>query len=186
MNDAEPARDAPVPAPPRGWGRRALWVLVALAAVLLLAWIGAAFIPRWWAQRVGDQVEGSIAAGITLGLVYGFLFTILPLAAVGAALRRRRGWKAYVAFAALATALAAPNLFTLGIAVGGGNAAHAGDRILDVEAPGFRGATAAGALVAALLAIVVGYLVVSRRQARAELARLRAREEERGAEDGGA
>jgi uncharacterized membrane protein len=146
---------------------------VALAAVLALAWIGAAVIPRWWAQRVGDQVQGSIAAGITLGLVYGFLFTVLPLLLVLWALRKRRGWRTYLAFAVAALVLAAPNLFTLGIVVGTGSAAHAGDRTLDVEAPGFRGGTLAGAILAALFVGAIAYLLASRRQARAELARLR-------------
>jgi hypothetical protein len=68
-----------------------------------------------------------------------------------------------VAFALL---LAIPNLLTLGIVLGVGNAAHAGDRILDVEAPAFRGASFAGALIAVGLATLVGYLMVSRARAR--------------------
>lgn len=149
------------------------WGAVALVVVLVSAWIAAAFIPRWWAQRVGDQVNGSIPAGITLGLVYGFLFTILPLLLVVWAVQRRRGWRAYLAFAIGALVLAAPNLFTLGIVVGTGNAAHAGDRTLDVEAPGFRGGTLTGAILAALGVGAIAYLLASRRRAREELARLR-------------
>lgn len=138
-----------------------------------MAWIGAAFVPRWWSQRVGDQVDGSIPAGITLGLVYGFLFTALALVVIWWALRKRRSWKAYVAFGVAAAVLASPNLFTLGIVLGRGNAAHAGDRTLDVEAPGFRGGTLAGAILAALALLGVKYLLVSRRRAREELERLR-------------
>lgn len=145
-----------------------------LAVVVVGGWIGAAFIPRWWAHRIGDQVGGSIPAGITLGLVYGFLFTALPLAAILWAARRRRSWKRGLAFAALAVFLALPNLFTLGIVVGSGDAAHAGERTLDVEAPGFRGGTLAGALLAVLLLAGVQYLLVSRRRARAEVGKLRA------------
>ena len=63
---------------------------------------------------------------------------------------------------ALAVILALPNLMTLGIVLGRGNAAHAGDRILDVEAPAFRGGTLAGALLAGLLVGFVAYLLVSR------------------------
>ena len=65
---------------------------------------------------------------------------------------------------ALAVLLAIPNLMTLGIVLGTGNAAHAGDRILDVEAPAFRGATLVGALIALGMVGFVGYLVVSRRE----------------------
>lgn len=158
---------------PSTWGRRLAWGGAALAVVLVGAWIGAAFIPRWWAQRVGDQVNGSIPAGITLGLVYGFLFTVLPLLVIVWAVRRRRGWKTYAAFAAGAIVLALPNLFTLGIVVGRGNAAHAGDRTLDVEAPGFRGGTLGGAILATLFLAGVAYLVLSRRRAREELERAR-------------
>jgi MFS family permease len=141
--------------------------------ILLGVWIGAAFIPRWWAHRIGDQVQGSIPAGITLGLVYGFLFTVLPLLVLLWAGRKRRSWRAYLVFLAIAVALALPNLFTLGIVVGTGNAAHAGERTLDVEAPGFRGGSLAGAIVAALLLAGVAYLLGSRRRVREELDRLR-------------
>ena len=64
---------------------------------------------------------------------------------------------------------------TLSIVIGRGNAAHAGDRILDVEAPAFRGGTLAGAVVAGLLIVFIGYLLVARD--RAETKASRAREE---------
>jgi hypothetical protein len=163
-----------VPPAPSPWKRRLVWGGAALAVVLVGAWVGAAFIPRWWSQRVGDQVNGSIPAGITLGLVYGFLFTVLPLLVIVWAARRRRGWRSYAAFAAGAVVLALPNLFTLGIVVGRGNAAHAGDRTLDVEAPGFRGGTMTGAILAGLFLVGLAYLIHSRRRAREELERVRA------------
>jgi hypothetical protein len=62
--------------------------------------------------------------------------------------------------------VAAPNLLTLGIVLGRGNGAHAGDRILDVEAPEFRGGTLAGALLAGACVAVAWYLLASRRRAR--------------------
>lgn len=152
---------------------------VAGAGVLFLGiWIGAAFIPRWWAHRIGDQVQGSIPAGITLGLVYGFLFTVLPLVVALWAVRKRRAVKTYGAFAVAAIVLALPNLFTLGIVVGRGNAAHAGERTLDVEAPGFRGGSLVGAIVAAVLLLGIAYLLRSRRHAREELSRERTRDAE--------
>jgi hypothetical protein len=122
-------------------------------------------------------VSGSIPAGITLGLVYGFLFTLLPLLVVLWGARRRRSWKRYLLFALTAIALALPNLFTLGIVVGTGNAAHAGERTLDVEAPGFRGGSLAGAILAGLLLLGIAYLLTSRRRARDELRRLQSRPE---------
>jgi hypothetical protein len=80
-------------------------------------------------------------------------------------LRWRRTTRAVVVAVVLAVLLALPNLMTLGIVIGRGNAAHAGDRVLDVEAPAFRGGTLAGAVLAVLLVGFVAYLLVSRRRA---------------------
>ena len=157
------------------WGRRAFWAGVVLVGVLLAGLIASATVPRWWAQRVGDQVDGSLTQGTLLGLFYGFVFTLLPIAVLLLILRWRTTWRWVVFAVALAAILALPNLMTLGIVVGRGSAAHAGDRILDVEAPAFRGGTLAGALFACALIGFVAYLVVSRgrawsgeRRARAE------------------
>jgi hypothetical protein len=156
------------------WRRRLMWGGFGLLVVLVGGWIGAAFIPRWWSQRIADQVDGSMAAGITLGLVYGFLFTLLPLLVLLWAVRKRHSWKVWLAYLAVAAFLALPNLFTLGIVLGRGNAAHAGERTLDVLAPGFRWATAIGAMLAVLLVVGIKLLLVSRARAHEEADRLRA------------
>jgi hypothetical protein len=65
------------------WSRRVVVALVVVGALTLLGLIGAAFLPRWWAQRIGDQVGGSITTGTSLGLFYGFVFTLLPLCCSG-------------------------------------------------------------------------------------------------------
>jgi hypothetical protein len=148
------------------WKRKLIVTAVVVGGILLLGLIASATIPRWWAQRIGDQVDGSIVAGTLVGLFYGFVFTFLPLLVLAAVFRWRRSWRALVVAAAFAILLAIPNLLTLGIVVGTGNAAHAGDRILDVEAPAFRGASLAGALLAAGLILLVGYLLYSRGRAR--------------------
>jgi hypothetical protein len=157
------------------WGRRAFWAGVVLVVVLLGGLIASATVPRWWAQRIGDQVNGSMTQGTLLGLFYGFVFTLLPIAVLALILRWRSTWRWVVFAVALAAILALPNLMTLGIVLGRGNAAHAGDRILDVEAPAFRGGTLAGAILAGLLVGFVVYLLVSRGRARSS--ERRAREE---------
>ena len=157
----------------RGWSRTVVTVLVTVVLLILLAYLGAAFLPRWWSHRIGGQVENSITRGIILGLFYGFVFTLLPLLTLRWTFRKRRPWKAWAILGALALLLAAPNLLTLGIVIGSGHAAHAGERTLDVDAPGFRGSVLAGAIVAALAVMVGQYLVSSRRHNRRELERLR-------------
>jgi hypothetical protein len=150
------------------WTRRLVVSLILVGIVLLLGLIASATIPRWWAQRIGDQVDGSIVTGTFVGLFYGFVFTLLPLLVLAAVLRWRRTWGALVAALVVAIILALPNLMTLGIVLGRGNAAHAGDRILDVEAPAFRGGTLGGALLAVALVALVAYLATGRRRDRAQ------------------
>lgn len=154
----------PAPRPPLR--RRLILVGVTVVVVVVAYFIGAATLPRWWAHRIGDQVDGSMAAGIGLGLFYGVVFTFVPLFILTFALRRRRSWKARGWLAAAAVVLALPNLLTLGIVLGTGSAAHAGERTLDVEAPDFRAATLAGAIIALLGVLGVRYLMLSRRRAK--------------------
>jgi MFS family permease len=171
-----PERREPEPAPQR----RGHSFLARLAAAIVIAGLialailtAAAFLPRWWAHRIGDQVGGSIASGIGLGLFYGFVFTFLALLALWVVFRRRRGARAYVIGVGIAIVLAAPNLLTLGIVVGSGNAAHAGDRTLDVEAPSFRTSALIGAIAAAVAVLGLVWLLRSRRRARERERKLR-------------
>lgn len=149
------------------WRRR---LLIAGTLVIVLVAAGAvasATVPRWWAHRVGDQVNGSITSGVLIGLFYGFVFTLLPIALLVMVLRWRRTWAAVGIALVAALVLALPNLMTLGIVLGRGNAAHAGQRTLDVQAPAFRGASLAGVLVAVGFAAFIVHLFLSRRRARA-------------------
>jgi hypothetical protein len=171
--DAAPVEPRP-PETRTDWGKRVLLAVVGLLTLGIVGYVGAAFVPRWWSHRVGDQVSGSIASGILIGLAYGFVFTVLPLLVLMIGFRRRRSWRSWLFVTAVAVILAGPNLLTLGIVVGRGNAAHAADRTLDVEAPGFRGATLAGALLAAAAVALFWYLVASRRRARRAAAEARA------------
>lgn len=153
----------------RRWLRRFVIGVLVAAILIVLAFLGAAFLPRWWAHRIAHQVNGGMTTGIILGLFYGFVFTILPLFTAVRAFRKRRPWKTWAGLTVLAILLASPNLLTLGIVIGSGKAAHAGERTLDVDAPGFRGASLAGAIVAALTLAAVEYLLVSRRWSRRKL-----------------
>ena len=127
-------------------------------------------------------MNGSIAAGITVGLFYGFVFTLLPLAVLRFAFDKRRSFRMLAWLITIAIVLAVPNLLTLGVVLGSGDAAHAGERTFDVEAPAFRNAALAGAILAVLALALVQYLLSARRRSQREVGRLRkeleAREEE--------
>ena len=172
-----PPAPAPAPAsaapPRRPLGPRLLLLAGVLVAAVVVYFIAAATIPRWWAHRIGDQADGSGTAGVGLGLFYGFVFTFIPLLVLSFALARRRSWRLRAWLIGIAVVLALPNLFTLGIVLGTGGAAHAGERTLDVEAPYFRGSVLAGAIVGALAVVGVRYLMGSRRRHKAREGRLR-------------
>ncbi|MGW4120516.1 permease [Nocardia sp. NPDC004711] len=148
------------------WRNRIIGGVVAAVVLWLVYLMLAAFIPRWWAQRIGEWVSGSFAKGIWYGLIMGAVCTAVPLflfLAAGLRWRKRGGMFIAGGAAVLAIVIAIPNLMTLTIVWGNSNAAHAGERILDVDGPGFRGATLAGAIVAALLFLLVAFLLGRRR-----------------------
>ena len=146
-------------------------VVVVLASVALIA--GSAFLPRWWSHRIADQANGSFTSGIGLGLFYGFAFTLLALGVLWCGVRRITSWKGRLILLGVALLIASPNLLTLGIVLGPGGAAHAGERTLDVDAPGFRASSLIGAIVAALVVLAVGLLLRSRRRSKEDAAVLR-------------
>ena len=135
--------------------RFTVFVVVGALLTVLLYFLLSALIPRWWSQAVGRQVGGRISAGIVIGLLYGFVFTFLPLIVLAQARHRAFSWPAKAIIVLVAAALTAPNLMTLGVAVGNGAAARAGNRTLDVMAPAFRQATLWGVVLGGIAAVVV-------------------------------
>ncbi|WP_330253882.1 permease [Nocardia sp. NBC_00565] len=151
------------------WRTRIIGALAVVAVLVIAYFILAAFIPRWWAQRLAELVSGSFSKGIGWGLVYGVLGTALPLFLLLSATlvwKRRAGKFIAGAAALLAVITAIPNLMTLSIVLGGNSAAHAGQRILDVDAPAFRGASLVGAIVAVVVFLAAVFLIVARRRRR--------------------
>lgn len=148
------------------WRNRIIALIVAAVVLWVSYLILAAFIPRWWAQRIAEYVSGSFAKGIWSGLLMGALCTAVPLLLLlfaGMTWRKRGGPFVAGAAAVLALVTAIPNLMTLTVVLGDSNAAHAGQRILDVDAPAFRGAALTGAIGAAVFFLLVAFLVVRRR-----------------------
>ncbi|WP_062993566.1 hypothetical protein [Nocardia anaemiae] len=151
---------------PATWRTRIIGALAVIAVLVIAYLILAAFIPRWWAQRIAELVSGSFSKGIGWGLVYGLLGTAIPLfLLLFAALvwKRRAGRFIAGAAALLALITAIPNLMTLSIVLGESTAAHAGQRILDVDAPAFRGASLVGAIVAVAVFLAAMGLIGWRR-----------------------
>jgi hypothetical protein len=157
-----------------GWVKRIVLLIVLIGVAYIGFRISAAFFPRWWGHRVGDQVDGKLSRGTLLGIFYGFVFTAVPLLLL---LQIRRGffswtWRGIVAIVALV--LAAPNWLTLAVVAGNSKAAHAGERTFDVEAPGFRAGTLGGAIAGAVLVLLITGLSMRLKGRRHEVKRLRA------------
>lgn len=182
--------DSPGDAQPTARGgklsvNKVILVLVAIIVLALLGLLAAAVVPRWWAQRVGTMVDGRLMVGSALGLVTGLVFTAAPIVFFGVAGRHLRSIGKALSALIVGLLLATPNLVTLAIVLGTGNAAHAGQRILDVDGPGFRGGSAIGAALGAILAFWIVYLMWSRRRRGRRLAELTAAEKVRGARTDG-
>lgn len=170
MNDRDGTDDdQKVPEPLReasssNRGRKFFFIVVGLAMLAIAYLVGAAVVPRWWAQRIGNVIDGRLLFGNLLGFTIGFAFTLLPMFVLYLGWRFKKSWKRAIGFLVAAFVVAAPNVMTLGIVVGSGNAAHAGERILDVDGPGFRGGSLVGAIVAVVVGLVLIWLIGSRRR----------------------
>lgn len=158
--------------------RFAVFVVAGAILTVLLYFLLSALIPRWWSQLVGRQVSGRISNGILLGLIYGFVFSFLPLIVLAQARHRAFSWPAKGIIVLIAAVLTIPNLMTLGIAIGTSPAALAGDRTMDVTAPGFRYASLWGVVLGALAAVVVVTVSILWERRSRELKLLRARVED--------
>lgn len=154
--------------------RRLILGAVALGSSLIAWFVGAAVLPRWWAQRIGDVIDGRLTLGSLLGIVFGVVFTVLALGVLALGVRFRNGWRRALLTVIGAAVVAAPNLMTLGIVLGDGNAAHAGERILDVDGPGFRGGSLVGAVLGALGMAAIAFLSSSRRRNKRKAKELKA------------
>lgn len=155
------------------WVKRIVLAIVLLGVAYIVFGLSAAYFPRWWGHRIGDQVDGKLSRGTLLGVFYGFVFTVVPLLLL---FQIRRGffswtWRGVVAIVALV--LAAPNWLTLAVVAGNSKAAHAGERTFDVEAPGFRAGTLGGAICGVLLALLITGLSMRLKGRRNEVRRLR-------------
>ncbi|MGI5188228.1 hypothetical protein ACQEVI_08810 [Promicromonospora sp. CA-289599] len=177
-----PAAAQPTPASARwrpDWRdllKRLIGVVAVIVAVWLIYLFLDAFLPRWWAQVIGNAVDGSFTAGAWWGLLTGAVFTLAPVLLLAQAVLTRKSWQVRSGYLMLAVLLAVPNLLTLGIVLGTSAAAHAGERILDVDGPAFRGGTAWGAVIGGLVALTMVTMSVLYRRRGTQLKQLRAKQ----------
>lgn len=143
------------------WMKRGIVVLISAIVVVVLYFILAAFLPRWWAGQIGSLIGGSFTRGIGTGLTIGLLCTLVPLLLIGFAFLSRGRLKNIPALAlcGVGVIMSIPNLLTLGVVLGSNNSSHAGQRIFDVEAPGFRAASLWGAIFGVVIAVLVAWFV---------------------------
>jgi len=174
MADPVSSRDAGLPAEGPGartgseiWVRRIVVVLGLVVVAAIVYGILAAALPRWWAQRVGAQVDGRMSVGIFWGLFYGFVFSFVPVLLLWQVRRSFLRWPWRLAVVVVAVALAAPNWLTLSISWGDNSASDAGWITLVNEAPGFQWATFFGFVAGVLAAVaLIAVLAAARRRKR--------------------
>lgn len=169
----------------RSWARKGVAALIAVVVAIIVYFILAAFLPRWWAGVIGRSVDGSFGRGIGTGLALGFICTAVPLILIGLAVLYRHRLKSVpsILLALVGIVVAIPNLLTLGVVLGSGNGAHAGQRIFDVDAPGFRASTLWGAIIGLLVAVAIAFFIWRFRRRGTELKRARGRERELARDD---
>lgn len=151
------------------WGTKIVLVLVTLVLLALLVLLAITWLPRAWAIQVGQISDESIMVNGFAGFACGLVFTAVPLLMLRRVLRLHGGLAGRVVWLILAALFAAPNLTTLGIVLGTGNSAHAAERTLDVDAPGFRLGSVIGAVVAALLVLMFWVLMGNRHRRKKQL-----------------
>lgn len=158
------------------WQRRIVTFLLVGGVVVVLWLIGAAIIPRWWASRVTDVTQDRLVVGGLFGFFIGFVFTVLPLIGLWLGVRvrtERRTWKGWIGWLVVAAVLALPNLMTLGVVLGTGDAASDGRSKLDTEGNGFRLWSLVGAIAGGVAMAALAYLVRTRGWFRDDSRRLR-------------
>jgi hypothetical protein len=161
------------------WALKIVLILAALVAAYVGLRISAAFFPRWWAQRVADQVGGSFTKGTLWGLFYGFVFTFVPLLLIFQIRRRFFNWTWRLVVVVIGLALAAPNWLTLSVVAGNSKASHAGERIFDVDAPNFRAGTLIGVIAGVVAAVVLSTMGIVAKRRKDQVKKLRGQLAER-------
>ena len=146
-----PTTDSRKSDPKPRWGLRiglGAATLVLLAIVYLVVRL---FLPVWWATRIGNQTQGSITSGILLGLIYGFVFTFVPLLIAWQARYKKVSWPWKAVIVLVAVLVAIPNLLTLSIYANSSSSATKARTMIDTSATWFPSWSIGGAIAGLVL-----------------------------------
>lgn len=133
------------------WGLRLGLGAAALVLLAIVYIVVRLFLPVWWATRIGNQTQGSITSGILLGLIYGFVFTFVPLLIVWQARYKKVSWPWKTVIVLVAVLVAIPNLLTLSIYANSSSAAAKARTMIDTSATWFPSWSIGGAIAGVLL-----------------------------------
>ncbi|WOC12310.1 hypothetical protein [Gordonia sp. MP11Mi] len=126
-------------------------------------------LPDWWGTTMGNRINRSVTSGTFWGLFFGIIGSALPLLlallaifSIGKTPRNIASWLLGV----VSLLLLVPNLLTLAIVVGSGQGANAGRLHLDLDGPGFRGATLVGVIIGIVIGVAADFYLLGRRRAK--------------------
>jgi hypothetical protein len=148
-------------------------ILVLAAAVVLAYGIAREFLPRRWAQEVVGVVDASRPRGLMYGFGVGLVFTLIPVLVLAQTRRRFLSWTGRAIVLVVAIILALPNWLTMAVAIGRSKSSVDGRILLDQSGPGFRDGSAAGAVIGALLGLIIVGFSMRLGQRRRQVAELR-------------
>lgn len=139
-------------------GRRVLTLAAFVAGAVVAVLIGWFLFGEWWIGVVRSTVDGNAFAGFAFGFSVGLITTALTLLLLRLVLLRRMPNGLRIALGALAAVPLAPLVFSLRLALN-----KSGDRPgsleyqMMVDGRGYQSGVATGALIAAVVALALGW-----------------------------
>ncbi|QKT07347.1 hypothetical protein HUN08_09205 [Gordonia sp. X0973] len=141
--------------------KRALLALIGVAVLIVLYFVLRSVVPRQWADFVRDFTGGH---GLTWGVVFGVVFTLVPIVCLAMAVASWDKLKHTigVVFLLVGIVFAIPNLLTLAVNTSNpttpGPAWEAKNTLNGII--GFQGATLVGAIIGGVIGLVIVYYIV--------------------------
>ena len=146
-------------------GKRAMTIAAFIGGALVAVLIGWFLFGEWWIGVVRSTVDGNAFAGFAFGFTVGFVATALSLLFLRFVLARRMPGGLRIVLGALAAIPLAPLVFSLRLALNkSGERPGSLEYQMLVDGRGYQSGVATGALIAAVLALGLGWWLVDRRR----------------------